>query len=823
MTSLPTSRKASSLHNLPAEVSSFVGRGPDVDDIARMARHIRLLTLTGTGGSGKTRLALRAARELVPDFADGVWLVQLAPLTESARVPRAVATALGIHDSGNRPLLATLTTALASRKLLLVLDNCEHLIGAVARLAETLLRACPQLHILATSREPLRVPGESTWRVPPMAVSDPSVMSTETLADIEAVALFLDRARARQPEFTLSACTANAVATICCRLEGMPLAIELAAAQLGVLAPEQIASRLDRALHVLKGGSRSEPRQETLRAALDWSYALLEEAERTLFRRLAVLAGGFDVEAAEGVGSGDGIGRDEVLGLLSALVEKSLVEPRPDGAAMRYSLLEPVRQYALEHLIRRGELERLERRHAQYFTELVEAAEPKLMSGERGPWMEILARDQANLHAALAWSRRATEHSDIEVGLRLAGTLVFYWVFRGETSDGLEWVEAMLSRESPGSGYRAAPAVRAKALYGACELAWLAGQTALARERAEESEALWRALGEKRWLAYTLQSLPMAVDSPRARESVAESLRLFEEVGDAWGAALALATPDYFALMTDPGAAARGETRLQEALAGARSVKDDWITAQALNLLGDLARSQGDDVTAGARYEDALDLLRRQGLTGTVPSLLHNLGYVALNWGELRRALLRFRESLALFRDQGDQRGMADCLDGLACVLAVMKQSERAAGLFGTAEALRTLIGSAVWPGNAADRERGLARIRAGLDKGKLAAAWEAGRVSPISETVAEVLAEDAQSPSSGGGTEAGLTAREWEVATLVAQGLTNRQIGARLFITEGTARLHVKHILHKLGFASRAQIAAWMAERGMSAGQARQ
>ncbi|HLJ66425.1 MAG TPA: LuxR family transcriptional regulator, partial [Chloroflexota bacterium] len=405
------------------------------------------------------------------------------------------------------------------------------------------------------------------------------------------------------------------------------------------------------------------------------------------------------------------------------------------------------------------------------------------------------------------------EGADIELGLRLAGTLTFYWMFRGETTEGLEWVEALLAGGSAAGRYPATPAVRAKALYGACELAWLSGRTVLARERAEASEALWRSLGEKRWLAYTLQSLPMAVDNPSATESVAESLRLFEEIGDAWGAALALATPDYFALMTDADSAAPGESRLQEALARARVVRDDWITAQVLNMLGDLARSRGDTAAAGARYEEALDLLRRQGLTGTVPSLLHNLGYVDLRQGDVRRALSRFRESLALFRDQGDQRGMADCFDGLACALATMKLPAQAAELFGAAEALRALSGSAVWPGNAGDRERGLSLIRAELDAARLEAAWAAGRARPTGETVAGILVRGSQ-VLPGGGTGPDLTPREREVATMVAQGLTNRQIGAQLFITEGTARLHVKHILHKLGYTSRAQIAAWVASQ---------
>lgn len=813
-TSAAASRAAALQHNLPAEVASFIGRERELAEIERRLPPARLLTLTGVGGCGKTRLALRAAADLAPRFPNGAWLIQLAPLADSALVPRAVATALGVRGAAGRPLLTTLATALASRRLLLVLDNCEHLIGACARLAETLLRACPHLQILATSREPLRISGEVTWRVPPLALPGAGPFpELESLAQVEAVALFLDRARARRPDFILTHQTAPSVAAICRRLDGLPLGIELAAAQVGALAPKQIAARLGDALRLLGGGSRTLPRQETLRATLDWSHALLSDAEQALLRRLAVFGGGFDVEAAEGACSGEGIAPAEVLALLTALVEKSLVEPQVQLAGARYRLLEPVRQYAWELLAEHGETGAVQRRHALYMLELAEAAEPGLMSGERGPWIERLAAEQDNLRAALAWSRRSAEGSGGTVGLRLASALMWFWNLRGDVGEGLEWVEAALARDQD-----AAPALRAKALYAAAELAWLQGQSALARARIEESAALFRALGDRRGLAYTLQSLPMAIDHPGAQESVAESLRLFEEVGDAWGAALAMGALDLFALIRDGDPMGRGQARLEEALARWRELGDDWGTAQTLNMLGDLARSQGDEAGAVARYEESLALLRRQGLTGTVPSLLHNLGYVALRRGDVRRALRLFRESLALFRDQGDQRGIADGLDGLAGVLGGLKQPERAARLLGAAEALREAIGAAVWPANAADYARTAGVVRGQLDEPAFAAAWAAGRGLPPEQATAAALAEEPiDRPPDGTAEGLELTAREREVAALVARGLTNRQIGAALFITEGTARLHVKHILRKCDFTSRAQIAAWAVAQGLA------
>ena len=726
---------------------------------------------------------------------------------------RVVATAVGVRDVGEQPQLTALVTALASRRLLLVLDNCEHVIGACAGLVETLLRTCPALRVLATSREPVRVPGEVVWRVRPLALPPERLSDPERITQVESVALFVERAGARRPGFTVDAGNADAVATICRRLGGLPLALELAAAQVEALSPQQIAERLDGALRLLTGGNRMLPRQETLRAALGWSHALLAESEQLLFRRLAVFAGAFTVEAAECVCTGQGMQPGDVLSVLASLVGKSLAEPRPGRQQTRYVLLEPVRQYAREQLMAAGEMVRLERRHAQYYMRLAERLEPSVMSGERAASMQRLAAEQDNLRAALAWSLRAPDPGDVVVGLRLAGALGFFWNFRGEATEGLDWLEVLLAR-----GRDSAAAVRAKALYAAAELGWLAGRVTVARARAEESEELWRAVGDKRWLAYTLQSLPMAVGHPRARESVAESLRLFREVGDAWGAAMAVAVPDFFTSWADGDAAAEEEVRQEQALLRWHGLGDAWGTAQSLNILGDLARVKGDDVAATARYSEALTLLRREGLGGTVPSLLHNLGYLSLHRGGTGPARHLFRESLTLFRNQGDRRGIADCITGLACVLVSMGQRARAAQLFGLAEALRELAGATIWPANAADYERSLTVLRSQPDQAGLDEAWAEGRALPADRTIAELLAEEPPAvPGDSAGhpgldldLHLGLTRREREVALLVAQGLTNREIGARLFITEGTARLHVKHILHKLGFTSRAQVAAW-------------
>lgn len=810
-------------HNLPAEVASFIGRDHDRAEVAHLLSTARLLTLTGVGGCGKTRLALRAAADLLPRFRDGVWVVSLAPLAGASLVDRAVATALGVRGSPGRPLLASLAVALTGRQMLLLLDNCEHLLGAAARLAETLLRACPQVRILATSREPLRIAGESVWRIRPLALpTAPSDANPATTTDalaalsrVEAIALFLDRACARVPAFTLTAENAPFVIGICRHLEGLPLGIELAAARLGALDPRQIAARFDDSLRLLAGGSRTLPRHETLRATLDWSYALLVDAERALFRRLAAFAGSFSIVAAEQVCAGAEIDPSSTLELLLSLVEKSLVEPEIHAGTTRYRLLEPVRQYAAERLVASAEGDALRLRHASFFAALAEAAEPALMTGSRASWMATLATELDNLRAALAWSREQTSDEGAALGLRLAGALFWFWGVRGEASEGHEWTEGALAR-----GHAAAPFLRAKALHAAGELAWLMGQTDLARTRLEASATIYRALGDSRGLAYTLQALPMVIDQPHAGHAAAESLRLFEETGDAWGAAHAALTQAMLALVRGDDPTIRGQ--LEAALARWRELGDAWGMAQALNFLGDLARSQGRDADAAGHYQESLALLRQEGLTGTVPSLLHNLGYLAVRGGRPRHALHLFRESLTHFRDQGDQRGVAECLAGLGGALAALKQPERAARLFGAAEALSA--GATLWPANQADYARHVAAARAPLADATFAAAWAAGRALSLEQAIGGALAVDSPESRDGdlssvaGAASAKLTAREREVAVLVARGLTNRQIGAALVITEGTARLHVKHILGKLDFTSRAQVAAWAVACGLAA-----
>jgi predicted ATPase len=448
-------------HNLPAPRSSFVGREREMLEVEFDLATSRLLTLTGAGGSGKTRLALEVARDLVEAYPDGVWLVELAPLSEAALVPRAVAEALEVLERPTEPLTDTLAEVLRDRQLLLVVDNCEHLLEASARLVDKLLDSCPRLRILATSREAIGVEGEIRWDVPPLSMPDPQhTLSPEELEGYESVRLFVERARGRDPSFSLSLHNALTVAEVCGRLEGIPLALELAAARVGTLSLEQILERLTDSLGLLtRGGRTAVPRQRTLKGTLDWSYDLLSEPERVLFGRLSTFAGGWTLVASEVVGSGEGVEEGEVLDLLSGLVDKSLVVAKgSDEGGVRYRLLEPVRQYALARLEESGETEAAKRAHAQHFLAMAEEAEPELLGPREAEWYDRLEDEHDNIRVALSWS---LEGADPELGVRLAGAIWWFWHRHGHLSKGIRWLEAGLAEEGGTSA-----TARVKALGG---------------------------------------------------------------------------------------------------------------------------------------------------------------------------------------------------------------------------------------------------------------------------------------------------------------------------------------------------------------------
>ncbi len=769
---------ARGIHNLPAQRTRLIGREQEAATLRGLVLSAegRLVTLTGAGGCGKTRLALHVAGELLDRFPDGVWLVELAGLSDPGLVPQAVAAVFELREEPGRSLSEALADWLEPRALLLVLDNCEHLVDASARLAEALLERCPRLRILATSREPLRIPGEVSWRVPSLRVPDVGrAASAEEVLRYAAARLFVERAQAAQPGFALTAQNAAAVAQICARLDGIPLALELAAARVRALAAGQILERLRDCFLLLSEGARTAPtRQQTLKATLDWSSHLLSVPEQGVFRRLAVFAGGWTLEAAEAVCAGEGIVSAEVLNLLTRLVDKSLVVAEEQQGEARYRLLEPIRQYAQGWLSRGVEEEAARRRHALYELELAERADPELRRATQGVWLSRLDREHDNLRAALRW---AIDRGDAEIALRLGGALAYFWIVRMSLSEGLRWLEAGLAL--PGE---VSTVVRAKALSGAGFLAWNRGEYATATRLSQQALALQR------------------------------------ELGDAWGMGLSFMNLGFAAGYQGDLASAYDLHRQSYLLW--RQTGDPWAIAQALQNMGDFARYRGQLEKAGLLYMASLALQQRAGDAFGMALSLAELGLVARDQHDYERAAARAVESLRLLREQGSTYYVPDCLELLAAVASAQGQPERAARLFGAAEALRQEIGAPVPPPERAAHASRVSAARAGCDAAAFAAAWAAGRAMRLEEAITyALLAEPAPprvppAPPEPQPPASPLSRREQEVAVLVAHGLTNRQIAAELVVGESTVQTHVSNILNKLGLSSRAQIAAWAARQ---------
>ena len=572
-------------HNLPGQLTSFIGREEEMATARRLLQETRLLTLTGTGGTGKSRLALQVAADLLGEYPDGVWLVELAPLSDPALLPQAIAAVLGAGEEPPRPLRETLTDLLRPKELLLILDNCEHLIEASARLSENLLRACPRLQILATSREALEIGGESTLPVPSLT-TPASGLTLESLARFECVRLFVDRATSALPTFRLSAGNAPAVAQVCARLDGIPLALELAAARVTVLTPEQISSRLDNRFQLLSGGSRTAlPRQQTLRALIDWSYDLLLPAEQALLRRLSVFAGGWSLEAAETV-CVDGEGRD-VLDLLSRLVAKSLVvvEP-PEAGQVRYHLQENLRQYARDRLAQTDEEPRLAHSHQAFFSTFAEEAARQLKGPDQVLWLNQLERDHDNFRAALKHCGAGPEPK--EPCLRLANALYRFWFVRGYLSEGLQYLESAL--DCPGS---ASDDLLAKANTAAGVLTWSLGDTTKSRTFHEASLHLNRQNHDQVGIARSLANLGIVASHEnqlsRARDFFEESLALYHQAGTQNDVAVMM--HNLGSLLIDYQEWEEARSYLEEGLQLARKLQDEKLITSALYSLGCLAEN----------------------------------------------------------------------------------------------------------------------------------------------------------------------------------------------------------------------------------------
>jgi predicted ATPase/class 3 adenylate cyclase len=735
-------------NNLPVQRSPLIGREQDLADLQQLILRddVGLVTLTGPGGTGKTRLGLQVAADLLDHFADGAFFVNLAPISDVSLVASSIAQALGIQ-TGTRPAAEGLKDYASGKQLLLILDNFEQILSATPLVAE-LLSASAGLKIVVTSRAALRIRGEYEFPVPALALPNPGRLpSPAALSQFTAVALFIERATAIRPDFAVTNENAPAVAEICARLDGLPLAIELAAARIRLLTPQAMLARLDRRLPLLTGGARDLPtRHQTLRSTIAWSYDLLDDdAERALFRRLGVFVGGCTIEAIEAVCADVG-NSESLLALdgIESLVSKSLLRQEEGSAGEpRFQMMETIREFALEQLAAAGETASLRRQHATFFLGLAEQAALHLLGPRQLPWLERLDAENDNLRAALSWS--LAEPGEVESASRVAVALFWFWTFRSHLSEMRDWLTRALDRSTGANR----TLLRARLLTQLAVADWQQGDFSSARARGwlDESLSICRELGAARDLAFALYFLgmiAMATGDPATAEArYGESLTTYRELGDAWGLSQPLLGLGRVAL--ERGDLERAQVYLEECLASVRRAGEPFGMAQALNSLGDVARRQGDYGRARALYEEGLAHFGSLGTRWSAAGLLHNLAYVSLYQQDGTRAAELFAESLALFREAGDKRGLAECLAGFAAVAAVGGQPARGARLFGASEALLEAIDARLSPSNLTDYERNLAVARGGLDVVAFAAAWSEGRAMPPELAAAYALEEAAR------------------------------------------------------------------------------
>ncbi|ONI92041.1 LuxR family transcriptional regulator [Saccharothrix sp. ALI-22-I] len=766
--------------NLPLELTSFVGRRREVAEAKRVLSASRLVTLTGVGGVGKSRLALRVATQVQRAFDDGEWLVELGELQDPELVAHTVADTLGLREQSTMgpgeqlelSPVARLTEYLAARQVLLVLDNCGHVVDAVAKLVDALLRSCPGLRVLATSRERLGVGGEITLPVPPLSVPDPrQPHSLPGLSRFEAVTLFMERAVAVVPGFCLTADNDVAVAEICRRLDGLPLAIELAAARLPVLSPGEILRRLSDRFQLLETRLRgTQARHRTLRACIEWSYELCTRAEQRLWARLTVFVGSFEPVAAESICAGDGLASEDVFELMTSLVDKSILVCEDDGTVVRYRLLDTIREYGQDKLRESDQNTEPRRRHRDWYAELVARADAEWISPRQVDWFARLEREYPNIRAAL--ESCLTEPGQAGVGLRMATSLYLYWFGRGLLSEGRHWLDRALAQQPR-------PCVdRGRALYVDSMLAGHQGDVAATS---------------------TL---------------VAEGQQVAEQLGDASMRALFTLASGYLAIY-------RGDLRhavalLDAALDTYRAEGDIPRLLETLLALALASEGLGDPARALACHEEALAITEPRGEVWYRSISLWVLGLALWQQGDLRRATGLVRESLRLKLPLNDLLGFAWCLEALAWIAAGEPDRRRAATLLGAVQECWQAIGAspAKSPHLLGYHDECEQRTRHALGEQAFQAAFQRGVDLGLTDAIGYALDEKPQPARSPAGTTTTLTQREQQVADLVAEGLTNKGIAARLVISQRTAESHVKNIMTKLGFTKRTQLATWVTEQ---------
>lgn len=688
-------------HDLVASsLTTFIGREKPLADLKELFGRTRLLTLTGSGGCGKTRLARQVASDLGESYSGGIWFVELAPLADPALVPHAVAQALGLNEQPGTDLTQTIAEHLGSKRLLIVLDNAEHVLDACAHLTDALLRACISLSVLVTSRERLGIIGELTYRVPSLSFPDPGhEVTPELLSTYESARLFIDRAQLQRPQFEVTAHNAVALASICRRLDGIPLAIELAAARVRSMPMEEVSRRLDDRFDLLTGGSRTAlPRHQTLRSLIDWSYDLLADAERQLLCRVSIFAGGWTMEAAREVCSGEGVRGDDVLGLLTSLVDRSLVLAKEHHGATRYGLLESVRHYARDRLREHGDESRWARRHFDHMLALAKEAQIGLSGEDQREWFERLETEHDNLRAALSWS--CSSAGDASGGLQIASAIGLFWETRGHVGEGRRWLAALIDTVPTGQDWLA----RAGALRWAGILAMYQADYAAAQELQEKALAIYRTVGEDR--------LGIA--------------RVLNNIG---------------LLSADQGHYAAAQPLFEESLAIRREIGDVAGIGTVLSNLGLVAYEQANHETALALWEESLAIRRTLDDRRSLANAAHNVGTVLCDLGDHASAQARMKEALAIRCAIGAASAIATSLEGFATLALALDQPDRAARLWGQAERLRA-SSDVPLPRRAQrrfDQDVGAARAALG-DSEAFETAWAEGRAMTLDQVTRDLL-----------------------------------------------------------------------------------
>jgi predicted ATPase/DNA-binding CsgD family transcriptional regulator len=800
---------------LPAALSSLVGRDEELAALRAALYETRLLTILGTGGCGKSRLALAVAEEARDSFSGGAWWVDLGSLTGTGLVASVVATTLDVPQGQGEDVIGTIARHLRDQPTLLVLDNCEHLVEDAADLTVRMLQTCPSLTVLATSRETLGVQGEQVFRAQGLRVPSSRPERTDDF-EADAVVLFMDRARSADPSFSLDPSEAGMVTRLCRRLDGLPLAIELAAARVSFLGVADLVRRLDEDPGSLRHPSRSAPRRHrTLQDTLEWSHQLLSDDEQVLFRRLAAFHGSFSLLAAETVCAGGEIGRHDVVDLLSGLVDKSLVQVADRGAEHRYRLLQTVLQYAEDKLEASGEVDKVRGAHVDFYVALGEQARTGLEGPDQSRWLERLEVDHDNLRAAL----RQSLPDEPETGGRLAGALWPFWYRRGYYYEARPWLDSAV-----GVADKMSPAVRADALLGAGVLAFLQCDYRLGRDELTKALRIYQHEGNRFGAATALQRLGSIAREEaqylEARLLHESSLAIWEELGDEDGVATSHDFLGFAAWLE--GDFDRAEELCSQAVDTLRTGGLRQELAAALTNLGVTRHYRGDDDAALAALEEARVISEAIGYQEGTAWSLHELAVVG---GRRERTADLLRRSLTIHFDLGDRWRVASVLESIAAVILARSDPRRAAELLGATAALREAIGTPVPPAERPDHERAVSQVQASLGPHRYERACSAGAAVSLEQAVDSAARWlEAPSPSSrisaghdgagGDGTDGGdgrdynLTERERAVLRLVSEGLSNREIGKRLFISTGTAGVHVSNILRKLGVTSRVQAA---------------